>query len=231
MSGIVRARFEGFTIDSESRQLLRDGAAVHLSPKAFDLLCLLVAARPNAISKTDLHARIWPGVFVVDANLSVLVAEIRRALGDAAQVPRFVRTVHRHGYAFCANAADLSPAGRGEASSPRAWLLWNERVLLLGEGENLIGRDPGCAVWLDVPGVSRRHARIVVAGDKVHIEDLGSKNGTFIDDAAVAAAQPLADADVVQIGPVELQFRLWSAASTKGTVRIARGKTAPAKRP
>ena len=223
----VRARFDRFTIDSDSRQLAGDGVPIHLSPKAFDLLCLLIAARPNAVAKDDLHARIWPGIFVVDANLSVLVAEIRRALGDAAQVPKYIRTVHRHGYAFCAEAKDLPPAiaGRPSESTPKAWLVWKDRVLLLAEGENVIGRDPGCSVWLDVAGVSRRHARVVVSGDDVVVEDLGSKNGTFVADTPVVAPRPLHDGDMLQVGPVELQFRLWSEASAKGTVRITRGNS------
>lgn len=221
----VRARFDRFTIDSDSRQLTGDGVAIHLSPKAFELLCLLVDARPNAIAKDDLHARIWPGVFVVDANLSVLVAEIRRALSDSAHAPKFIRTVHRYGYAFCADAADLLPAAadRSSESTPKAWLLWKERVLLLAEGENVIGRDPSSHVWLDVPGVSRRHARVVVSGDSAVVEDLGSKNGTFVADAAVSEARPLVDGEIIQIGPVDVQFRLWSHAAAKGTVRIARG--------
>ena len=230
MSGApVRARFDRFTIDSESRQLTGDGGDLHLSPKAFDLLCVLIAARPNAVAKDDLHARIWPGIFVVDANLSVLVAEIRRALGDAAHVPRFIRTVHRHGYAFCGEATDLAPAAgsRGGESTPKAWLVWKERVLLLVEGENVIGRDPGCSVWLDVPGVSRRHARALVSGDSVIVEDLGSKNGTFVADAPVLAPRPLHDGEILHVGPVEVQFRLWSDAKAKGTERITRENSPP----
>lgn len=223
----VRAQFDRFTIDSESRQLVGDGIAIHLSPKAFDLLCLLIATRPNALTKADLHARIWPGIFVVDANLSVLVAEIRRALGDAAHLPTFIRTVHRHGYAFCAEATDLRPgiAERAGESTPKAWLVWKERVLLLAEGENVIGRDPRCNVWLDVPGVSRRHARVLVSGDVVMAEDLGSKNGTFVADTPVLAPRPLHDGEMLQIGPVEVQFRLWLDANAKGTVRITRGNS------
>ncbi|MGH9173493.1 MAG: FHA domain-containing protein [Vicinamibacterales bacterium] len=220
----IRAQFDRFTIDSESRQLVGDGIAIHLSPKAFDLLCLLITARPNAVAKDELHAHIWPGIFVVDANLSVLVAEIRRALGDAAHVPKFIRTVHRHGYAFCAEATDLRPgiAGRTGESAPKAWLVWRERVLLLAEGENVIGRDPGCSVWLDVPGVSRRHARVVVSGDVVVVEDLGSKNGTFVADTPVLGPRPLHDGEMLQIGPVEVQFRLWLDGNAKGTVPITR---------
>jgi DNA-binding winged helix-turn-helix (wHTH) protein len=222
---VVRARFDRFTIDSERRQLIGDGVAIHLSPKAFELLCLLITARPNAISKADLHAHIWPEIFVVDANLSVLIAEIRRALGDDAHDPKFIRTVHRHGYAFCGTAMDQNPAtaDRAGEATPKAWLVWKERVFLLTEGENVIGRDPGCNVWLDVPGVSRRHARLQVSGDVVVVEDLGSKNGTFVADTSLSAPRTIHDGETLSVGPVEVQFRLWSEAKAKGTVRIARG--------
>jgi DNA-binding winged helix-turn-helix (wHTH) protein len=219
----VRVRFDGFTIDSESRQLVGDGGAIHLSPKAFDLLCALIEVRPTALAKEDLHARIWPGVFVTDANLTVLVAEIRRALGDAAHQPRFIRTVHRHGYAFCGEAADLPPAaGRPRGSGRKAWLVWKDHVLVLGDGENVIGRDPNCHIWLDVAGVSRRHARLVVDGDSVVAEDLGSKNGTSVAGTPIAGPRRLQDGEMLQIGPAEVQFRVWSDASARGTERIER---------
>src|SRR6185436_21067967 len=97
---------------------------------------------------------------VVDANLTVLVAELRRALADDAREPRFIRTAHALGYSFCGDAADLDAPARGPgAGGARCWLMWNERAIVLNEGDSLIGRDPGCAVWLDAPGVSRRHAR------------------------------------------------------------------------
>jgi DNA-binding winged helix-turn-helix (wHTH) protein len=221
---IVRVRFDRFTLDSERRQLVADRGAIHLSPKAFDLLCVLMAARPNAVAKDELHARIWPGTFVTDANLSVLVAEIRRALSDAPRQPRYIRTVHRHGYAFCADAVDVNPAGAGRAadSGRKAWLVWKEHVLLLSEGENVIGRDPHCHVWLDVPGVSRRHARLVVSGDVVGVEDVGSKNGTLVGGTPVVGVRTLQDGEMLQIGPAEVQFRLWSSSSAKGTERIVR---------
>jgi hypothetical protein len=176
------------------------------------------------LAKEDLHARIWPGVFVSDANLSVLVAEIRRALGDSAHQPRYIRTVHRHGYAFSGDAVDASsaPAPRGDEGGRKAWLVWKEQVLLLVEGENVIGRDPHCQIWLDVPGVSRRHARLVVSREGVFVEDLGSKNGTMVANTPVAAARLLQDGEVLQFGPAEVQFRLWSDANARGTERIVR---------
>ena len=69
----MRTRFGQFTVDSDTRQLLRDDADIHLSPKAFDLLWALIQERPRVIEKTELHARIWPDTYVSDANLNVLI--------------------------------------------------------------------------------------------------------------------------------------------------------------
>ena len=96
----MRVRFGPFTVDVETRQLLRDGSEVHLSPKAFDLLCNLIEHRPRVVEKGELLGQIWPDTFVVDAGLNVLIGEIRRALSDDARQPRYLRTVHGVGYAL-----------------------------------------------------------------------------------------------------------------------------------
>jgi DNA-binding winged helix-turn-helix (wHTH) protein len=211
----VKVRFAEFTLDSGARLLVgprRDD--IRLSPKAFDLLCLLVERRPEVVEKAELHAQIWPATFVVEANLNVLIAEIRRALGDDPKQSRFIRTAHGVGYAFAAETVELErQAGHASgAGSARFWLLWNERALVLHDGENIVGRDPQCDVWLDASGVSRRHARIHVTSgsDAVLLEDLGSKNGTLVHDEPIAGPTRLADGDVIQIGSIELRLRVWS---------------------
>jgi DNA-binding winged helix-turn-helix (wHTH) protein len=219
----MRVQFGDITLDSDSRQLVRGSKAVHLSPKAFDLLCHLVERRPQAVSKHQLFELIWPGTFVVEANLTVLVTELRRALGDDAHTPRFIRTVHKHGYAFCGEATEIAPSPPVR-DALRVWLLWNDRVLPLVEGENVIGRDPSCGVWLDQPGVSRRHARVVVTNDVARIEDLGSTNGTFVSEVPIAGPHPLRDADIIQIGSVDLKYRSWSPSRPVATERIRRAK-------
>ncbi|HYI11596.1 MAG TPA: winged helix-turn-helix domain-containing protein [Thermoanaerobaculia bacterium] len=96
----MRLLFGDCTFDSDARTLQRGGESVRLSGKAFQLLELLLTARPNPIGKTDLFARLWPDTFVSEANLASLVKEIRAAIGDDARAPKYVRTVHRFGYAF-----------------------------------------------------------------------------------------------------------------------------------
>jgi DNA-binding winged helix-turn-helix (wHTH) protein len=220
-------RFGEFTLDSETRQLLgRDRDEIRLSPKAFDLLRVLVERRPTVVDKSELHARIWPGTFVVDANLNVLIAEIRRALGDNPRESRYIRTVHGVGYAFSGDAVELDrprsrPAG---AAATRFWLVWNERAIVLAEGDNIVGRDPQCDVWLDASGVSRRHARIQVtsSSDAAVVEDLGSKNGTLLRNEPIAGEVRLTDGDVIQIGSVDLKLRVWSEEKAAETERIGR---------
>jgi DNA-binding winged helix-turn-helix (wHTH) protein len=224
----VRVRFADFTLDSATRQLLHRGTAeIRLSPKAFDLLAALIEERPRVVDKADLHRRIWPDTHVVDANLNVLVAEIRRALDDSRHDAKFIRTVHAIGYAFCGEVVELADRSSPRKASPvRCWLLWNERVIVLEDGDNTIGRDPQCTVWLDASGVSRRHARIrVVRGDDaVVLQDLGSKNGTLVQNSPITGQVRLTDGAVIEIGSVQLTLRVWADGKSTETERIQKRK-------
>lgn len=223
----MRLHFGAFTVDTETRQLLRDGSELHLSPKAFELLCSLAAERPRVVEKSELLTRIWPETYVVDANLNVLIGEIRRVLEDSARQPRFIRTVHGVGYAFCGNAADVRDEPRPASGRPTAcWVIAKDRTFRLAEGENIVGRDPECAVWLDSDSVSRRHARIVVdsAGRRVLLDDLASKNGTRLRGVHVTARTELSDGDEIVFGAVRVKLRSWSSATGVETRRIPRPK-------
>ena len=215
----MRTRFAEFTVDSDTRQLQGGGGDIHLSPKAFDLLCLLIEAAPKVVEKADLHARIWPNTHVVEANLNVLIGEIRRAIGDSAQHPTFIRTVHGVGFAFCAAAV---PAARAPVQVSFCWVVWDDRTWQLSEGENVIGRDPRSDIRLDAPGVSRRHAiiRVDSRNRRAMLGDLGSTNGTFIRRALVDGEEALTDGDLVRVGTVDLTVRLWVADGMPTTKRI-----------
>jgi DNA-binding winged helix-turn-helix (wHTH) protein len=191
--------------DSDSREVLRNGEPVALSPKAFQLLEILLENRPKAFSKSQLHDWLWPNTFVVEANLSNLIGEVRRALNDDPRRPRFVRTVHRFGYAFRGEAVDTT---RTDTSGGVCRLIWAGGAAVLGAGEHIIGRASDAAVFLDSPSVSRRHARIRVVDDHATFEDLGSKNGSSIGGLRVRGPVPLADGDVITTGIVDLTFRM-----------------------
>ena len=204
----MRVRFGTFTVDSESRQLRQGDEERHLSPKAFDFLCLLLDNRPRALSKTEIHARLWPATFVSDATLTSLVAEVRSALSETAGDAVFVRTVHRFGYAFEGGVTELTlPARASSADLARCWIVWEWGQVALSDGEHLLGRDGDVAVWLESPTVSRHHARIRVNGLEATVEDLGSKNGTFLHGHRLTAPAPLADGDEISVGSVLVRFR------------------------
>jgi predicted ATPase/DNA-binding winged helix-turn-helix (wHTH) protein len=116
-----RCAFGDFVIDPGTRELLRAGRPVPLSPKAFQLLGILVESRPRALSKSELQDRLWPGTFVVEKNLTNLVGEIRAALGDAPAHPSFIRTVPRFGYAFLdSRGAEVRDGGACAHNLPEA---------------------------------------------------------------------------------------------------------------
>jgi DNA-binding winged helix-turn-helix (wHTH) protein len=195
-----------FVLDRATRQLLRQGEERHLEPKAFELLDLLLARRPEAVSKSEIQQRLWPDSFVSESSLTGLVAQIRQALDDNRKQPRFIRTVHGFGYAFSGEASQEGPAERVEGG-PAPRVIWEEQIITLEPGENLLGRDEDVAVRIDAPGVSRHHARIVVAEGEATLEDLGSKNGTFLGDQRLDAPAALSDGDTFQLGRQLLVFR------------------------
>jgi len=127
-------------------------------------------------------------------------------LCDDARKPRFVRTLHGFGYAFCGTveggegaedlgAADLSPG-----------IVWAGQEIPLPEGEHLIGRGEECLVRSRSARVSRRHARITIQGARAVIEDLGSRNGTTVSGQRVDGPAELRSGDLIVVGPERIVF-------------------------
>lgn len=198
-------RFGECSYDPQARELRRGGKRTELTPRSLDLLGLLLAARPRVVTKTELRDRLWPATAVADSSLPKLVTELRHGIGDDARKPRFIRTVHRHGYAFCGPAhsdARSSPSVEGH----RWCLLKGDDAIGLVDGENLIGRAVDCLVRIESARVSRHHARIRVAADQAVLQDLGSKNGTFLQGQRLSAAATLAEGDEIRVGAVVLVF-------------------------
>jgi DNA-binding winged helix-turn-helix (wHTH) protein len=212
----MRVRFGQWTVDLDARRLTRGPDPVHLSPKAFDTLKTLVEQRPRAVSKAEILESVWPGVFVSEASLTRVINEIRAALDDIARDGRVIRTIHSYGYSFVAEAEEDPPARDPTGSLPpgACLLVSATRTVILGQGEQLVGRDPGSAVWIDSPKVSWRHARIVTSHAGATIEDLGSKNGTFVADRRLDSPTRLVDGDVISLASVQLTF---SAVRTRGS--------------
>lgn len=205
----MRLDFGDCRFDSETRRLERAGHPVPLTPKAFALLELLIRERPRAVSKAQIRDVLWPETFVSDVNLAALVFEVRHAVGDEASNPRYVRTLRGFGYAF-------ESEGRASAGGPtRMFLIWKDREFALGAGTHDIGRGEDVDVVLPGAKVSRRHARIRIEGQHVSLEDLGSKNGTFVRGERIVAPERLADGDAIRLGSEALAVRF--AAPDKAT--------------
>ncbi|HVJ26303.1 MAG TPA: FHA domain-containing protein [Vicinamibacterales bacterium] len=206
--------FGEFTIDTGTRQLLAGAAERHISPKAFELLLLLIEARSRAVSKNELQERLWPSTFVGETNLATLVAEIRRALNDSPHESAYVRTVHRFGYRFVAAVSGTVDY----VDAARMFVMSAEREFPLSEGATIIGRAHDAGIRVDSGGVSRHHARITVTRAGAQVEDLGSKNGTFVSGKLVDGAQALRDGDEIRVGPVALIFKVSTDAIPTETV-------------
>ena len=216
----MRFLFAEFEFDSGRRLLLRHGRAAPLSTKGFQLLELLLDRRPEAVSKTEVLQHLWPETFVSDASLYNVVAEVRAALGDAPRAARFIRTVPRYGYAF---HGDARPADTGveavQTARPGPRLVSKRGDWLLAEGSNLVGRERDCAVRIDSPSVSRHHARILVIQGEATVEDLGSKNGTYVNEEAVKTPVALEDRVEIRVGSVKMTYRIVAALPSTVTRR------------
>ncbi|HTY41861.1 MAG TPA: FHA domain-containing protein [Thermoanaerobaculia bacterium] len=211
-------RFGTNLLDTESRALSRDGRGVSISPKAFRLLQVLLEARPRAVPKAELHRRLWPDTVVSDVNLPTLIAEVRQAIGDGARSPEFIRTVYGYGYAFCGAAVALHHDGRPDAADDQIFrLLWGSREIALADGENILGRGADSLVWIDAQSVSRRHARLVIASGLATLEDLGSKNGTFVNGIRLTAPVALRDGDELRVGSIPMTLKIHTRPSNTET--------------
>jgi DNA-binding winged helix-turn-helix (wHTH) protein len=193
-------------VDVGARVVRREGVDVHLAPKAFELLLILVRNQPNAVPHEQLHAALWPGVHVSETSLAALVTQLRKALGDTPDGSRVIRTLHRVGYAFVGEAivAGHTPA----AALPVSRLIWRGESHEVPVGESVIGRDRDCAIRLDAESVSRHHARLDVTERGVSIEDLASKNGTWVDGERIDSAVLLTDGTIFRVGSETVRFEV-----------------------
>jgi len=218
----MRVRFGECVFDSETRELLREGRAARLSPKAFHLLEVLLEGRPRALSKDQIHGVLWPKTFVADTTLTSLVKELRAAIGDDAGHPRFIRTVPAFGYAFGGEAREVR---RSPSTDSCCRLIGADSQVRLEDGDNVVGRGPESVLWVDDETVSRSHARIRVDQQTAILEDLRSHNGTFVGKRRIEGPTALRDGDEIRLGKFRLTFRVsGSPQSTRSASRSGRRK-------
>lgn len=207
--GVVRVTFGRFVFDPRLRNITFDGTPVEMSPKAFTLLEMLIEARPAPVPTKELYDRLWPDTIVELGNLHNLIAEIRRVLDDDRSI---IRTIRGVGYAF--DAKDVGV----EAWSSRFVVCFGDEIVPLRTGENIVGRDPEAAVVIDSPDVSRQHARFLVSENKVTVEDLGSKNGTFVQGERLSRPRVIVDGDTVTLGHTNVLLRRRGSGDSTATV-------------
>jgi DNA-binding winged helix-turn-helix (wHTH) protein len=189
-------------------RLSRGEETVQLELKMMEVLVHLAGRAGELVSKRELVDSVWQVEVISDGTLTRAVALLRKALGDDARNPRYIETIPKRGYRFIA-PVDVSNLTRSPTRTVASRFLLeapNSDIPLAG-GKNLIGRDPEATIRIDVPGVSRRHAMIVIDGADVTIEDLGSKNGTYLRDRRILKPRRLAHGDEIRIGHKVARFR------------------------
>ncbi len=208
----MRVRFNDFILDTDRRELSRGNERLAVRPKALELLQILVENRPKAIAQQELYDQLWPDTFVERTSLHKVVHHLREALDDRERT--IIRTVYGFGFSFAASAVDDAPS-----APPTHWqVVVGNREFDLREGENIVGREVGAAVRIDAPSISRRHARIIVNGEQITLEDLGSKNGTSLQGKRIRIGQ-LNRGDIILFGTVVATFRGLPAARSTETVQ------------
>jgi DNA-binding winged helix-turn-helix (wHTH) protein len=195
---MARFSFDRFCLDSEQKLLLRGGEPVHLTPRAFRLLEYLLQRHPSAVSKRELLEHVWSGAIVEEANLKTLVLEIRTALEERGGRSESIRTAYGFGYAFHGSVQ----VETGPSAQPLVALRWQGGTARLPDGAHVIGRGAGCAVVIDLPSVSREHARLTVSHQALQLADLGSKNGTFVGKTRIVEPTDLFDVCRITVGEV-----------------------------
>jgi DNA-binding winged helix-turn-helix (wHTH) protein len=109
-------RFGEFTLHHDTFRLARGTASVPLTPKAFELLVLLVRERHRGLTKRELLDTVWADTAVTENTLTQRIREIREALGDSPQEPTYIRTIARVGYQFVGEVTE--DVGSREVAAP-----------------------------------------------------------------------------------------------------------------
>lgn len=201
----------GWVVEPALNRVVRQSEVVQLEPRVMDLLVVLARHPREVLSRDELIDSVWQREFVGEAVLRNAVAALRRALGDRADDPTYIETISKRGYRLIAPVTGLAVvSSRRPPPSSCFTVSWEGHEIALREGDNLIGRGPDAQIRIDNPEVSRRHARLNLAGDTVTLEDLGSKNGTHHNGKRVDRPVELADGDEIWIGLnlASLRFRV-----------------------
>jgi DNA-binding winged helix-turn-helix (wHTH) protein len=203
MGGRQRRSFHlgDWLVEPTLDRITRDGREVRLRPRATDVLTVLALASGKLVSKRELMDEVWRTEFIGDHALTQVIAELRAALGDDARNPAFIENIPRRGYRLVAAVTPVAESSVAPTGATMPFKLETEdgpRSLL--QGSNVIGRTDDADIRIDKTEVSRCHATITIQGTTAVIEDLGSKNGTFVNGRQLDGPTTLTNGDEIWIG-------------------------------
>jgi len=189
----VRFRFDNHELESELRELTRDGVRIPMQPQVFDLLLFLIAQRDRVVSKDDLVAEIWGNRPISDSALNSRINAARKALQDDGKAQRLIRTIPRKGFRFVGDCVEVSAPARPAAIAPEpvAAAIASERPAIAVLAFDNMSDDPDQDYFCDgisediLTALSRARWFLVIArnssftykGRNVHIRQIASELG------------------------------------------------------
>jgi len=201
---------EDWFVQPRLGRIVRRQIVVSLRPRVMEVLVALADRAGDVMSKGELVDVVWSSGFVSDNTITHCIKELRKDLGDTTKPPRLVQTIPRRGYRLTGSVRTADSTGGTSLIDQARFMLAAERLnVYLVDGENVIGRGGEAQIVIQSSWISRHHARIVVGEHGVTIEDLGSKNGTFVCDQMIDQPTRLCDGDVLRIGDHRFEFRSW----------------------
>jgi DNA-binding winged helix-turn-helix (wHTH) protein len=199
-------------VEPRLNRISAGGSTIQLEHRVMEVLVCLADHAGDLVTRRDLVDKVWDEGFISDNTITHAVTELRKAFGDDPRMPKVIETIHRRGYRLIApvifdRATPLAPAGR-----PSSFLaILRDVEIQLAEGENVIGRAPQAAITVPSIKASREHARIIVDRGLAFLEDLDSKNGTFLNGLRIHHKEQLSSGDLIGIGSVTETIRIVDA--------------------
>jgi DNA-binding winged helix-turn-helix (wHTH) protein len=192
VAGARRSPFQlgDWLVEPMLDRISRNDQIVRLRPRAMDVLICLALDAGKLASKQSIIDNVWRTEFVSEHALTQVIAELRSALGDDARSPAYIENIPRRGYRLVATVTPVAASVPSAHDASLPFKLQGEDTdHPLIQGPNIIGRT-----------ASRCHARIFVAGTTATIEDLGSKNGTYVNGERLEQPTLLTNGDEIWIG-------------------------------
>ncbi len=211
-------RLGEWLVDPMANQVSQGTTTVQLEQRVMAVLLCLAEHAGDVVTRQRLVDSVWDEGFVADNTITHAVAELRKAFSDSARDPLFIETIHRRGYRLIAPVILDAPQPIGYHLEPVRFLaIFRDAEYPLSDGENLIGRDPEVAITIPSMKVSRHHARITVEGHRALLDDLESKNGTFLNGIRIQCSTAINGGDMIGIGRVTETIRFVASLSRRTT--------------